>query len=196
MENDGYEEFFGSEKTAKFIRLQDSIFDIMNYGETKKTNTRFKQPLCAETINSVEELFEEAKNFYKSIIGHVEIRKKKNEPEPKEKKYAQKDVLSSKSFTGFIGFWHNMTSTIGLYEDLVRNGPLDHFDTFQYSQDHLETYFSLIRSAQGANNNPTYQQFQAAYRSLLICSPHLSAEGMNCVINSTEILTVSSGKKC
>lgn len=88
-----------------------------------------------------------------------------------------------------------MASTIGLYNDLVRNGPLDRFHTFQYSQDHLETFFSLMRSAQGANNNPTYQQFQAAYRSLLICSPHLSAEKTNCIINSTEILTVSSDRK-
>lgn len=193
LSNDGYDEFDGCDKTVKFIRLQDSIFDVMNYGEGKKTNERFKQPLCVETIDSVEELFQEGKEFYQQMTGHIAIRTKK--PEPAEKEYRQVPVFPSKSFMGFFGFFHNMASTIGLYNDLVRNGPLERFYTFQYSQDHIETFFSLMRSAQGNNKNPTYQQFQAAYRSLLICSPHLSAEGTNCVINSTNILTVSSGQK-
>lgn len=195
LSNDGYNEFDGCEKTVKFIRLQDSVFDVMNYGATKKTNKRFKRPLCAETIDSVEELFEEVKEFYEQMKGFVAKRKKKNVPEPAEKEYREVRVFPSKSFMGFFGFYHNMSSTLGLYQDLVKNGSLDRFHTFQYSQDHLETFFSLMRSGQGNNKNPTSQQFEAAYRSLLICSPHLSAEGTNCIINSTEILTVSSGKK-
>lgn len=194
MLQDGYEEFKGCEKTAKFGRLQDSVFDVMNFCKNKKTDKCFKQPLCAETAEAIEKLFREAKRFYKSMVGHIPIRSKKKGGKPKEKEYRRVPVLSM-NFVGFFGFWHNMTSILGLYKDLVENGPLDCFYTFQFSQDHIETFFSLMRSAQGANNNPTHQQFVAAYRSLLICSPHLSAEKTNCVINSTEILKVSSGQK-
>lgn len=35
------------------------------------------------------------------------------------------------------------------------------------SQDHVETFFSLIRRMNGFNNNPTTVQFQSAYEKLL-----------------------------
>lgn len=96
---------------------------------------------------------------------------------------------------GFFGFLHNMTSTLGLYDDYIKNGPLEMFYTFQYSQDHLETYFSLVRSSLGGNNNPNEQQFCSAYRKLLFCVPHLSAKGTNCNLDLVNILTVSSAEQ-
>lgn len=80
---------------------------------------------------------------------------------------------------GFFGLLVDIQSTIGIYEDYVRDGPLDEFYTFQYSQDHLETYFSLVRGSLGANTNPNVQQFQSAYRKLLFCTPHISGD-TNC----------------
>lgn len=95
---------------------------------------------------------------------------------------------------GFFGFLHNITSTLGIYADYVENGALDVFYTFQYSQDHLETYFSLIRGSLGWNNNPNEIQFKAAYRKLLVCMPYVSARKGNCILNSTKILNVSSAE--
>lgn len=69
------------------------------------------------------------------------------------------------------------------------------FYNFQFSQDHLETYFSLIRSSLGCNNNPNQLQFKSAYRKLLICMPHLSARKSNCILNSTNVLTISSAQQ-
>ena len=39
--------------------------------------------------------------------------------------------------------------------------------TYKLSQDHLELFFSAVRAAGGFNNNPTAQQFMAAYKRLL-----------------------------
>lgn len=101
-------------------------------------------------------------------------------------------MLQSRSSMGFFGIMQNITSTIGIYEDYVRDGSLDVFYPIQYSQDHLETYFSLVRSCGGANNNPNAEQFCAAYRKLLFCVPHLSAGHTNCNLDVKKILTVSS----
>lgn len=93
---------------------------------------------------------------------------------------------------GFFGFLTNIKSNIGLYNDYVVSGPLNEFYTFQYSQDHLETYFSLIRQSLGWNNNPNQIQFTSAYKKLLVCMPYASARDTNCILGSTNLLTVSS----
>lgn len=96
---------------------------------------------------------------------------------------------------GFFGFLHNTTSVINIYNDYVNgNDSVDKFFAFQFSQDNLETYFSLIRSSLGGlNSNPNEQQFMAAYRKLLLCMPHMSSRHTNCVyFEVSDILTVSS----
>lgn len=49
--------------------------------------------------------------------------------------------MNSRSSMGFFGFKHNMTSALGIYNDYVKNGPLDYFSNFQFSQDNLKTFF-------------------------------------------------------
>jgi hypothetical protein len=59
------------------------------------------------------------------------------------------------------------------------------------SQDHLELFFSAIRSALGYNNNPTAKQFSAAYKQLLI-RHEIKGVGGNCLpLDSTSILYVT-----
>lgn len=99
----------------------------------------------------------------------------------------------AKAFVGFFGFLQNITSVIGIHTDYIQNGPLDEFFCFQFSQDHLETFFSLIRGSLGSNTNPNTQQFMAAYRKLLLCVPHMSSKHTNCnYFDVSNILTVSS----
>lgn len=185
LNEDGYHDFVGCDSTVAFIRLFNKLFDVMNYGEGKRTYNNFKRPICSSTIVSVRELFDEGRKFIEQMsIEYSNVKKKKIVP-----------VLNSWSSMGFFGFLHNMTSTLGIYDDYIKNGPLETFYTFQYSQDHLETYFSLIRSSLGANNNPNEQQFCAAYRKLLFCVPHLSAKGTNCNLDVVNILTVSSAEQ-
>lgn len=104
-------------------------------------------------------------------------------------------MLKSRVSVGFFGFLNNIKSILGIYTDYIESGLLKEFYNFQFSQDHLETYFSLIRSSLGWNNIPNQVQFMGAYRKLLVCMPHLSARSGNCIISSTNVLTVSSAQR-
>lgn len=58
-------------------------------------------------------------------------------------------IFQTRSFTPFFGFYHNMTSVIGIYNDYVKPNGMTEFYTFDVSQDHLETYFSCVRRMGG-----------------------------------------------
>lgn len=163
---DGYDGFTECKKEVQFIRLCNNVFDVMNFGENKKIDNYFKQPLCANTKNKFFLLFEEFELFTSKLSMEV-----------KRNKCIKR--LPAQNQMGFFGLLINMQSTFGIYEDYVQSGPLTVFYPFQYSQDNLETYFSLVRGSLGANNNPNVQQFQSAYRKLLFCTPHISGD-TNC----------------
>lgn len=186
LNEDNYDDFIGCAELVKFIRLHNNVFDFLNYGEGKNSDDHFKNSLCESNIDK----FIALSNEYKEFVSNLEIDQasgKKN-----KKRTIKKKVLSSKSSMGFFGFWHNLTSAIEIYYDYVQSGSLKKFDNFQFSQDHLETFFSLVRSSLGSNNNPNTEQFKSAYKKLLICTPNLSAKGTNCIISATNLLTVSS----
>lgn len=186
---DGYEEFIGSESLVKFLRLCNDILDVMNYADGKPTDNHFKAPLCAANYEKFEGLFKEFEEFVSHMtIDEYKKKSKKNRGPP-----VRKPVLKSRSAVGFLGLLTNIKSIRGIYADYIQSGKLETFNTFQFSQDHLETYFTLVRSALGANNNPTPLQFKGVYRKLLVCMPHVSARSGNCILNSTNVLTVSSG---
>lgn len=185
--DDKYDDFIGSEATVKFIRLHNNVFDFQNYGVGKKDDEHFKSLVCESNLDK----FVALGNEYKEFISNMTI----DEIRGKNKRVINKKVLNSRSSMGFFGFWHNISSALGIYENYVRNGPLEHFSNFQFGQDHLETFFSLMRSRQGANNNPNAKQFEYAYRKLLICTPNLSSRSTNCIIDGTDLLTVSSAQK-
>lgn len=142
---DGYSEFIGCESTVRFIRLCNNLFDVMNYGEGKPSNEHFKQPLCAANIEKFRRLFKEFEEFVK----HITVAEYKCSKKEKNTICTRKPVLNSVSSCGFLGFLVNIQSVLGIYRDYVENGPFETFGAFQFSQDHLETYFSLIRSALG-----------------------------------------------
>lgn len=174
LSEDGYEDFIGSESTVKFMRLQNDVYDTMNYANDKPTDNLFKKPLCGSNIDDIRELYETHKKF----INHITVE------DPKTLR--KKPILKSRINTGFLGFLTNMKSTVGIFTDYVDNGPLEMFQAFQYSQDHIETYFSLVRGSLGWNNNPNEIQFKSAYRKLLVCMPYLSARKTNCILSSTD----------
>lgn len=186
LAEDKYDDFIGSESTVEFLRLHNNVFDFQNYGAGKKTDEHFKNSVFESNVDKFIELAE----IYKEFVSNMTIDEGRGKGH--KKRITNKKVLNSKSSMGFFGFWHNMTSALAIYNDYVKNGPLDQFSNFQFSQDHLETFFSLIRSCLGANNNPNTKQFQYAFRKLLICTPNLSSRGTNCIIDGTSILTVSS----
>lgn len=66
--------------------------------------------------------------------------------------------------------------------------------TFSICQDHLESFFGCIRRMNGCNDNPSEQQFSAAYMKLLFQNEITSSEHSNCQNDITKILFVSSAK--
>lgn len=131
LRKDGYEEFQNSETSEEFIRYFNNGFDILNFGENKKGDEKFKRKLCGDTANYIFEFADQFKQYIKQLEYQTPSR--------------STPILQSTARRGFFGFYFNFISLRGIYEDLVLNGPFDEFYPFQFSQDHLETYFSLVR---------------------------------------------------
>lgn len=108
-------------------------------------------------------------------------------------------ICKSRLNTAFTGFVIDIRSLKAMYSNIVVEQQLmSSFPTYHILQDSVELFFLKIRSANGYNDNPTVQQFSAAFRKLLAHSKvHVSEKG-NCseqgvMSNSvSNILTVSS----
>nr|CAI5861979.1 unnamed protein product [Callosobruchus analis] len=93
-----------------------------------------------------------------------------------------------------MGLLINIKSIKLLYSKLVKDEQLLKFIlTYKLSQDHLEIFFSAVRSKGGINNNPTSRQFQAIMKRLLIHQEIAGNENANAVaMDNTSILHCSS----
>lgn len=127
--------FRESEGTVEYFRICNNLFDIMN---TKKNhcNDQYKRPMSETTLNDIDIYFEFAKKYIKGL-KLIENGQKK-------------PILKTKSFTPFFGFYHNMTSFMGIYNDYVKPNGVDEFYAFDVSQDHLESFFGCIRRMGGS----------------------------------------------
>ena len=90
-------------------------------------------------------------------------------------------VYTTRRKTGCGRFLLAIRSIKGIFQEFVESGPapLQYLLTYRLSQDHLKLFFGAIRSAGGFNNNPTAQQFTAAYKRLLLRSSIGGSRG-NC----------------
>ena len=101
-------------------------------------------------------------------------------------------MYTTRRKTGFIGFLLAIKSIKGIFFDLVEEeqAPMKYLLTYKFSQDHLELFFGAVRSSGGFNNNPTAQQFTAAYKRLLLRSSIEGGKGNCQKIDQTDILQV------
>lgn len=171
--------FIGSEPTQEYIRIANNLFDIMN---SKKNHggKNFKRPFSESAEIEFDRYFEYARKYLKSLKvmeNGVRI-----------------SIFKSKSFTPFFGLFHNTFSFMGIYKDYLKNQN-EAFFTFSVSQDHVESFFGCIRRMNGCNDNPNAQQFEAAYRKLLVKNEIESSVHSNCLNDITQILNVSSRPK-
>ena len=143
--------FQGSEATIKFIRIFDRLFDIFN--SRNPLGKGFKAPISVSNYYFICNFLTECEIYIKSL-----------------KDYNGTAILKSKRKTGFQGFLINIVSLISLCKELLFSDPpqLNYILTYKLSQDHLELFFSAVRSAGGFNNNPTASQFSSAYKRLLM----------------------------
>lgn len=153
LREDNYAQFLNSEETIKFINFVRKTFDICNVKASSMDHMNseysehpiYKRPICESTVEELFTYFQEAKAYFKSIQVDEIYENRKT----KIKTIKRKLAIQSSSFTPFLGTVCNLTSIEGLYNDYVRNGPLPALYTFQFSQDHLETWFSCVRRGLG-----------------------------------------------
>lgn len=184
LRKDGYKEFKDSETTSEFLQIFNDAFDIQNFSQNDEINNEYKQPISKDSANKI---FSFADRF-KTYIQQLEV-------ETTTKKKGRKSILGTVYTRGFLGFYNNFICLEGIYNDFVKNGPLKTFYPFQFSQDHLESLFSLFRNSQGRNDNPNTIEFRSAFRKLLVCHPLVTSVDHNVISNATGMLTVSSRQK-
>lgn len=150
LESSQHPDFQDTSATVEFIRIIDKLFDVCNSRNVHGKG--FKQPLRAENVNYWKEFLCHAENFLRTlkIDGVCAL------------------VHPRKTFVlGFLMCIHGVRSLS--QEFLFRvTEPLKYFLTYKLSQDHIELFFSCIRSRFGWNNNPTTLQFQSALRTMLL----------------------------
>lgn len=84
-----------------------------------------------------------------------------------------------------------MKNVLQLAKELFKKKLVAYFLTYKLSQDHLETYFSVLRKMGGFNNNPSCRQFKAAYKKIAIHVHSLVSKSANCRLqDETALLKV------
>ena len=108
-------EFENSAATSEFLRLFDSLFDVFN--SKNILGKKFKAPMQLKNEHEWISLFAEASIYIRSL-----------------RKWDGTPILSSRAKTGFLGFLCAIEAFQNLFDDLVRNGPLDYLATYKFSQ--------------------------------------------------------------
>lgn len=171
--------------TANFLKLINDLFDILDsktcgYG-LKKAMSRDNYQQCFDTL-------QEAKSVLMNLYADVKM--------PKSDILKRVNVLKSPRYTGFLGFCVCIESAILLYQDLILkvDTGMSFLPLHKVSQDHIEIFFSKIRSHGGSNNNPDAQQFESIYKKLLVHTELIKNEkGTNCIpLEQISILNCSS----
>lgn len=168
----GIDEFLNAEPTIILCRKFDKLFDIFN-SKTDHSENTFKRIL---STRNAAEIFQ----FCNSAIDYIKELKVKI-------KDKMRNVCRSQIGTGFCGFIIDIVSLMLLFQEFVEERELiKSIRTYCFTQDPVEIFFGKIRSLCGYNDNPTWEQFVAAFRKLLSYSTIMYSSLSNC--RSTEDL--------
>lgn len=173
------DKFKECEATVEFTRKFNQLFDIFNSRESDCKQNEFKQPL---TISSSGKIFK----FFYEMIDY--IKNLRLSPDGKS-------IIFSLRKTGFKGFIINMINLRALYKQYVATSIMKHLESRSLNQDYLENFFGRIRTTfLGNNDNPTVEQFCAAYRKAIVSTELRCSTFANCV-DKLNILHVPSTSK-
>jgi len=168
-------QFNECEATVKFIRIIDRLFDLLN--SRNPLARGYKAPL-----RQTNEQF--WMSFLDDAYDYLSTLKDANDTY----------LCDSKRKTGFLGLLCDVLSVKNIYIDIIqKTNMLKYLLTYKLSQDHLELFFSAVRSAGGYNNSPTARQFASAYKRLLMRHNVEASINANVTsLDSTTILTSSN----
>lgn len=128
--------FLGNKGTVNYSRIFNNLFDVMNTKQ-KHCDEKFKRPISEENVNKLGSFFQFARKYIRGLELFEDNKRK--------------PILKTKSYTPFFGFYHKMTSFMGIYKDYIKANGVQEFFTFDVSQDHLEGFFACIRRMGGKN---------------------------------------------
>lgn len=174
-----YPGFEKCDAIIEFIELFNRLFDVFNT-RSFKGSTNFQVALNKRNSSEVFKFLAEVEIYIKNL--------KLSDDQP---------ILNSNRKVGFLGFLISIESLRNMYRMYVEESEiLLYLPTYKLSQDHLEIFFGKIRSFGRCNNNPTAQQFKAAFLRLLV---HVEVKGKlsgNCLpLEEMNILHCSSAIK-
>jgi len=167
--------FEGCEATAEFCSMVNNAFDIMN---SRKLYS--KKPYNSAISTKTFDQYKQFTNAFTNYIENLEF-------------LDGLKIVESRRKTGFRGMIMGLHSALELFKILQLKSHITFLITYKLSQDHLETFFSAVRSRGGYNDNPTCRQFQAAYKRLLVHNTIVGSMHGNCtILDSTKTLSVTS----
>lgn len=170
----GLPEFIGAKPTIDFVRVIDPLFDIFNTKKSSSTNP-FKNALCVENATQILE-------FCDSAVEYI----KKLKVENKQGKKVR--ITNSAINTGFNGFIYDIASLKLLFTDYVQEREIiKALPTYKFSQDPVEILFGKVRSLGGYNDNPSCEEFKAAFRKLLAFSAVMYSRFSNCNMSDNDV---------
>lgn len=114
------------------------------------------------------------------------------------KKKSGQLLINSQQKTGFLGLFLGLQTVVGLAKMLTVETPdtltkIPLLLSYRLSQDHLELFFSVIRSRSGFNPNPTCRLFTVAFKGILM-QAEIKIDSGNCAILQEKIVSASKYK--
>lgn len=134
----GHPQFINSEATVEFLRIYDRIFDLMN--SRTPFQKGYKAPLYLNNKQYWSSIFKETKQYILNLSA------------------VGQEIIRHRRKTFAVGFLANIYSFENLASELLNRPehPLKYFLKYKCSPDHLELFFSCIRSRGGWNNKGSY----------------------------------------
>lgn len=159
----GHPDFVGCEATAQFLNVFDRVFDVMNSRSVFASG--YKSPMYLNNTHYWSNIFNETKHYISELTADGI------------------PIIHHRRKTFAIGFLMNIISFQKLAIELMsaEEHPLKYFLTYKCSQDHLELYFSCIRSRGSWNDNPNALQFKWTLRRLLFNNSVQPGVNSNCL---------------
>lgn len=177
LENDiNHPDFKGAAATAHFTKTVNDLFDIFNV-RNRFSKAPYRKPLSRATEETIFNFLSYCENYIKGL------------------KLKGVNILNTNRKTGFLGFLISSQSLKYLYLEYCKSEePVMKFLlSYKLSQDHIEIFFSAVRTKGGSNNNPTARMFESIYKRLLIHSEIRGSESANAVsLDDMPILHCSS----
>jgi len=158
-------EFTNVKSTAEFCMIMNNAFDILNC-RTKYSKPPFNLALSPSTFDKY------FTNKFEKYVHSLMLS-------------SGQKVVESLRKTGFVGIVSGLKNLLNYYTFLKnKKYDIEYIFSYKLSQDHLEIFFSSIRSRGGYNNNPSCKEFKISYKKLLVHHHVSGSQYGNCLPES------------